>query len=132
MLHVSAYFLGHQQASAYNYTTVHIFSTIFYVYMLIVYIHYTLYCLYSTNELYYHRARWLGVPCTWAYMVLAAYWVLYIAGILSCTCLASSVGVALLTCWVLLDLCVCIQILVSWDSCLLLMRVCLGVFLLTY
>jgi hypothetical protein len=36
-------------------------------------------------------------------MVLAAYWGLYIAGIRLWTCLASSVGVALLTCWVLLD-----------------------------
>jgi hypothetical protein len=60
-------FLGHHQASAYNYTTVHIFSIIFYVYMLIVYTFYTLYCLYSTHELFYHRAQWLGVPCTCAY-----------------------------------------------------------------
>jgi hypothetical protein len=43
-------FLGHHLASAYNYTTVHNFSTIFYVYMLIVCTHYTLYCLYSTHE----------------------------------------------------------------------------------
>jgi hypothetical protein len=42
--------------------------------MLIVCTLYTLYCLYSTHELYYHNARWLGVPCTCAYMVLAAYW----------------------------------------------------------
>jgi hypothetical protein len=77
--------------------------------MLIVCTHYTLYCLYSTHELYYHRARWLGVPCTCAYMVLAAYWGLYkyIAGILLWTCLASSVGVALLTCRVLLDVLKC-------------------------
>jgi hypothetical protein len=72
--------------------------------MLIVYTLYTLYCLYSTQELHYHRARWLGVPCMCAYMVLAAYWGLYIAGIRLWTCLASGVGVALLTCWVLLDL----------------------------
>jgi hypothetical protein len=75
--------------------------------MLIVYTLYTLYCLYSTHELYYHRARWLGVSCTCAYMVLASYWGLYIAGILLWTCLASGVGVALLTCWVLLDVLKC-------------------------
>jgi hypothetical protein len=78
------------------YTTVHIFTTIIYVYML-----YCLYTLYVILSIHYTWALFLpctvaGGLCMCAYVVLASYWGLCTAGFSVWTCLASGVGVALL------------------------------------
>jgi hypothetical protein len=52
--------------------------------------------LYTTHELFLHRARWLGGPCAGGYAVVVSCRGLYTAGFSVWTCLAFGMGVALL------------------------------------
>jgi hypothetical protein len=113
----------------YNCTYLHYYYLCLYV---ILSIHSICYIVSTLHELFFHRARWLGV------LVRVRMWSLLLIGVcvllvFQCEHVLPPVWVWLFsTCWVLLDLCVCIQILVSWDSYLLLMCLCVGVILLTY